>query len=459
MNVASVRCLFAAAIALMASAPALAQTADFGNPPSGQIPILFNDRHVYSKPDKLKAGRVLAALVRNNTILVPLRSLFEQTGATVSWDPGTKTVDVSKPGADVRVTVGKASVSINGEERPLDVPPEFYRGAVVVPLRVISEGMGAYVQWIPDKHLVVVRYIPVTSTPPPPPTATATPVPAGTAPPVPAATTAPTSYERYIVGDYVIAPRVFNELSAGNLGNRSFDVKAVAEFKLLGPTFFLEGDYRRTQYPHYSYFSGQPCTTPGVYPCNTVNGGDNNYSTGPCARTLNDPGCVTSIGASALQAQGGLGQSYVTAFTARDSDFDLRFGGRIGNPKLYVGVGYLRKNYNYLGYPNLGGVGFGFEKLPELEHLFSIYGSAWYYPNVRGEYTYPNSQFLGTLANQKIELSYQALKYAVGGTLSVGGQTGIFINLGYEGERLNGRSNAPSSTTINAPFAGLGVHF
>jgi hypothetical protein len=64
--------------------------ADFGAPPSGEVPILFNDHHVYSKPDRLKANRVLSALVRGNTILIPLRSLFEQLGATVSYDPARR---------------------------------------------------------------------------------------------------------------------------------------------------------------------------------------------------------------------------------------------------------------------------------------------------------------------------------------------------------------------------------
>ncbi len=35
------------------------------------IPILFNDHHVYTKPDILKQGRVLAALVRGGTLLDP----------------------------------------------------------------------------------------------------------------------------------------------------------------------------------------------------------------------------------------------------------------------------------------------------------------------------------------------------------------------------------------------------
>ena len=65
---------------------------DFGNPPSGEIPILFNDHHVYANPDTLRQGRVLAALVKKGTLMVPLRSMFEQMGATVSYDAAGKSV-------------------------------------------------------------------------------------------------------------------------------------------------------------------------------------------------------------------------------------------------------------------------------------------------------------------------------------------------------------------------------
>jgi hypothetical protein len=161
-----------------------APPADFGSPPSGQVPILFNDRHVYSRPDLLKQGRVLAALVKGGTILIPLRSMFEQMGATVSYDPASQTATVNKSGAEVKVTVGKPEVIINGESRPLDVPPVIYQGVVLVPVRVISEGMGAYVQWVPDRRLVVVRYLPATPPPeaPPPP---APPVQEAAPPPPP----------------------------------------------------------------------------------------------------------------------------------------------------------------------------------------------------------------------------------------------------------------------------------
>src|SRR5579863_182621 len=164
-----------------------APPANFGSPPSGQIPILYNDHHVYTKPDVLKQARVLAALVRGGTLLIPLRSMFEQMGATVSYDAGSKTVTVSKPGAEVKVTVGKPEVIINGESRPLDVPPIIYQGNVLVPVRVISEGMGAYVLWVADRHLVVVRYIPATPppSPAPPPPSAAPPPPPPPPPPTP----------------------------------------------------------------------------------------------------------------------------------------------------------------------------------------------------------------------------------------------------------------------------------
>ncbi|HEY9086453.1 MAG TPA: stalk domain-containing protein [Candidatus Tyrphobacter sp.] len=198
-----------AAFAALISSPVAAATppADFGSPPSGTIPILFNDNHVYAKPDVLKQDRVLAALVRNGTILIPLRSMFEQMGATVSYDPSTQTVTASKAGASVAVTVGKPEVVINGESRPLDVPPIMWQGQILVPVRVISEGMGAYVQWVSDRHLVVVRYIAPTPMPPPP---TMAPTPAPAPPPTPT----PWTWNGAYVG--LNAGEIWNHDTGGN---------------------------------------------------------------------------------------------------------------------------------------------------------------------------------------------------------------------------------------------------
>jgi hypothetical protein len=410
--------------------------ADFGTAPSGEVPILFNDHHVYSKPDRLKENRVLAALVRGNEILVPLRSMFEQMGATVSYDPASKTADVSKPGSDVKVTVGKPEVVINGESRPLDVPPEIYKGAIVVPVRVISEGMGAYVQWVPEKKVVVVRYVaapiptppptaPPTAPPTPRPTPRATPPPPPPPPPPtpsPSPTPKPVNYEHFIVGDYVFHPKVYNEFSNGIVGNNnSFTARGAVEFPAFGLPWMVEGDYRYYQYQHN-----------GSFPAGTS-----------AAAVPGDPGNVTVIG--------GTGQVYVPGFTATDTDLDVRLGFKVVDPRIYVGVGYLTRSENY-GYPRQNGFGFGIEKLPDLDQPFSVYGSAWYYPSVSANFS---------SASAAGQFSYRVLKYQVGATYTLGSFSGIgiFIDGGYLGDSLRSKSLAPSDSTHNGPYVGLGLKF
>jgi hypothetical protein len=424
----------------IAQGPAM-PPADFGTPPSGEVPILFNDRHVYSKPDRLKANRVLAALVRGNTILIPLRSMFEQMGATVSYDPASKTVDVSKPGSDVKVTVGRPEVVINGESRPLDVPPEIYKGAVVVPVRVISEGMGAYVQWVPDRRIVVVRYVPA-AVPTPAPTPVPTPVPPVVTP-APTPTPSPTPvaknpYEHFIVGDYIFSPKVYNEFSPGNTGKGgSYSARGAVEFPAFGLPWMLEGDYRQWSYPHNNGFSAaQVAGTPGI--------------TAPACRGNGavGEGCVTVIGA--------YGQTNVPSFTARDTDFDGRIGLKIAEPRIYIGVGYLHREENY-GYPKQNGVGFGAEKLPDLNQPLSVYGSIWYYPSISGNFTFPPGA-PASLVGTTDKFQQRFLKYQVGGTFTLG-SSGLFLDAGWLGDTIRGKNLSPSDASHSGGYVGLGLKF
>jgi hypothetical protein len=417
--------------------------ADFGSPPSGEVPILFNYHHVYSKPDRLKQGRVLAALIKGGTILVPLRSMFEQMGATVAYDPASKTVDISKPGSDVKVTVGKPEVIINGESRPLDVPPEIYQGSIVVPVRVISEGMGAYVQWVPDKRLVVVRYVvPTPPTPPPTPAPTLPPTPPPTPTPSPTPSPKPTpAYEKFIVGDYLFGTKVYNEFSPGNTGSQhgsaSFASRAAIEFPLFNLPWMLEGDYQQWQYPH-----DQNSATPAAP---LIPG---------CVSAPGDQACVTVLGPLA-------GSTFVPAFTAREYDFDARLGLKVADPRIYIGVGYDWRTSNFASYPKYTGFGFGAEKLPDLDQPFSVYGSIYYFPIIQGNYTVPATDPFGNpsaQAGQNFNVQYNFLKYFLGGTYNIG-NTPVYIDLGFVGDRGSCKTNCPVSFTHAAGMLGVGLHF
>jgi hypothetical protein len=387
--------------AVLAAAPAPAAAPQ-------EVPILFNDHHVDATPDTLKNGRVLAALVKGDTVLVPLRAMFEQTGATVSYDAGSKTVHVTKPGADVEVTVGVPEVTINNEKRPLDVAPEIYKGVVVVPLRVIAEAMNAYVQWVPDKQVVVVRYVPPTPPPTPEPTMAPTappPPPPPTPTPVPVHTTTP---DLFLAGDYTITGKTYNEFSAGNRNTGSWSARAAGEF---GP-FYAGIDYNQYRYNH------------------------------TCA-SLTDQSCyVTTVGNN--------GASYVPAFVERDTFTELHAGYKILNPRVYVGIGW-EFNATNNGYPNQAGFGFGAEKLPDADQQLSWYGSYYYYPNTRGTYT-----GLG----QSLSMQYSLQTYKIGGIYKFGPKSPLWFDLGYNGNRGNAKANSPTpGYTHNGLYAGLGFNF
>jgi hypothetical protein len=412
--------------------------ADFGNPPSGEVPLLFNDHHVYSKPDTLRQGRVLAALVRGGEILVPLRSMFEQMGATVAYDPATRTADVSKPGSDVKVTVGNPSVVINGETRPLDVPPMIYKGNVVVPVRVISEGMGAYVQWVPDRRVVVVRYVaapvptpPPTAPPTAPPTMAPTPVPP---PPTPAPTPTPVPvhkvYDHFIVGDYIFSPQVYNQFSPGNHNmGPSFAGRAGFEFPIDKLPFMVEFDYRQFAYQHIGNYDG-------VVPQN-----------GSCAGLAGDSGCVTNVG--------GVGSGYVPSFSAQDKELSGRFGFQILKPRIYLAGAYLERTNNY-GSPFLRGAGAGIEKLADYDKPVSFFGSFYYFPSVQGSIYDPS---VGATYDEQYRFEQYEAGVDFNLPFDILKQTGVFLEGGYIGDTGINKQFAPGNIREGGVFAGLGIHF
>ncbi|MDP9025009.1 MAG: hypothetical protein M3N13_06540, partial [Candidatus Eremiobacteraeota bacterium] len=155
-----------------------------------------------------------------------------------------------------------------------------------------------------------------------------------------------------------------------------------------------------------------------------------------------DRGCVTAIGRN--------GQTFVPRTAVRDEQFDGRLGVKLLDPRVYLGVSYLQK-YNNVGYPRVGGLGLGLEKLADKEGPVSAYFSAYYYPNLTGEYRQP------TGAPGSLGLSYRLFKYDVG--LSIAPKLSpIFINAGLLGDRTTARNSAPSNESHIAPYVGIGFH-
>jgi hypothetical protein len=58
----------------------------------------------------------------------------------------------------LRLGIGQTSFSVNGSVRSSDVAPQLIDGRTMVPLRLISEAMGARIEWDPDTETVSVYF-------------------------------------------------------------------------------------------------------------------------------------------------------------------------------------------------------------------------------------------------------------------------------------------------------------
>jgi hypothetical protein len=166
---------------------------------------------------------------------------------------------------------------------------------------------------------------------------------------------------------------------------------------------------------------------------------------------------VTVIGYPAYERVVKKGQAYVPAFSATDRDATVRFGVRIALKSLYIAVSYLGRSFDYLGYPAQHGVGFGIDKLPDLDRPLSIYGSVHYYPSIAGRYAGPTSTLLGSLSGATFDWSYRVVRDELGAAY-VFKRTPFFIEAGAFGDRGSGKVNAPADFQHDSFLVGAGLH-
>jgi hypothetical protein len=95
-------------------------------------------------------------VIINQRSMVLMRKIFEAQGADVLWDDNTKTVTSKRGDTEIRLTIGSGTAYVNGTEVQLDAAPFIQGGRTLVPLRFVSESLGADVQWDNDLRRVMI---------------------------------------------------------------------------------------------------------------------------------------------------------------------------------------------------------------------------------------------------------------------------------------------------------------
>jgi len=86
-------------------------------------------------------------VINNGSVMVPMRKIFSELGASVSWDNNKQTITSVKDGSTVQMQIGTKLVRINDKVQTLVQAPMLVDGRTLVPLRAVAEAMNCNVEW------------------------------------------------------------------------------------------------------------------------------------------------------------------------------------------------------------------------------------------------------------------------------------------------------------------------
>ncbi len=127
------------ATALLASATALPALA------AGPVSVTLNGNPLTLNPAPTeRAGRVF----------VPLRGVFENLGATVVYANGV--INATGRGHTISLKVGSQTATVDGQQQTVDVAPFIIGASTYVPLRFVSQALGASVNFDGANNIVAL---------------------------------------------------------------------------------------------------------------------------------------------------------------------------------------------------------------------------------------------------------------------------------------------------------------
>jgi|GEM_PF-602619 len=99
---------------------------------------------------------------QNNRCYVPLRTISDALGASVAWDPKARLVRIQQAAKSIEISADSSLITINRQIQAADVQPVFQNGYTLVPLRFVSEALDGKVEWDEKSRSIrIYKYMPL----------------------------------------------------------------------------------------------------------------------------------------------------------------------------------------------------------------------------------------------------------------------------------------------------------
>ena len=124
---------------------------------------------VYEKSISLQIGSTSATVngsssttdaapkIVNSRTMLPIRFVAEALGAEVGWNGDTRTVTIIKGTTNIEITIDSNKAIVNGLTQTLDAPAFVENGRTYLPVRFVSENLGAKVDWDGATQTVTIQ--------------------------------------------------------------------------------------------------------------------------------------------------------------------------------------------------------------------------------------------------------------------------------------------------------------
>lgn len=95
--------------------------------------------------------------------LIPIRIIVEAIDGKIEWDAKTSKVTITKDTTKIELWIGKPIANVNGIPTPIDMQapklsPMIVNGRTFLPLRFVSENLGAEVEWDGTTQTITITY-------------------------------------------------------------------------------------------------------------------------------------------------------------------------------------------------------------------------------------------------------------------------------------------------------------
>ncbi|SYX84768.1 stalk domain-containing protein [Paenibacillus alvei] len=95
-------------------------------------------------------------VIENGTTLVPFRTIFEELGLNVGWNPTTNTVIGKNDEVSIQLKIGNKETTVNGKVITLAVAPKVVENTTFIPLRFVAEASGAKITWNDETYQIYI---------------------------------------------------------------------------------------------------------------------------------------------------------------------------------------------------------------------------------------------------------------------------------------------------------------